>query len=76
MIAALCNFLTSVLNLLPDSWVHGVVADLEQVDSFLGVLNFFIPFDACTIIFSIWCVSMVAYFGYSLISTKVFKFIA
>lgn len=73
MIAKICKILSSLLSLLPDSWVQGVVNDLEQADSFLGFLNFFIPFDICAPIFQVWLVSMAAYLVYQVASDKLWK---
>lgn len=72
--AGIARILVNLLDILPDSFVQSAIDSLDRVDSFMGFLNFFIPFDLCVVIFQTWSIGMVAYFGYSIFSSKLFKF--
>lgn len=72
-IGKICEILASLLSLLPDSFVQGIVDDLESVDTFLGFLNFFIPFDICAAIFQAWLLAMTAYLVYNVLSDKLWR---
>lgn len=73
MIGLICKALSSLLSILPNSWVQDVVNKLDRMDAFLGFLNFFIPFDVCAGIFQIWLGALVAFLLYTVAADKLWK---
>lgn len=70
MIKNIAYVLMSLLNILPNSPFITMTNTLEKYE-FLGMLNWFIPFDVCASFMAIWCLCMVSYIGYEVVKDRI-----
>lgn len=70
MIQNLAYVLMSLLNILPTSPFISMTNTLEKYE-FLGMLNWFIPFDICASFLAMWCLCMVSYIGYEVVKGRI-----
>ena len=79
MISALFSILDSLisflLNLLPDSFIASALEeaapDIEAIMNVVGYINYFIPLDTMSVIFSVWSVSMLTLWVYYSIKNRI-----
>ncbi len=75
MAAILYEIIAWIFNILPDSPFQSVVDDVVYKVDFLPQLNWFVPFDTCSVIFAAWLNCVLVYYVFVLVKKIVMDYL-
>lgn len=72
MIALIKSALLALYGMLPGSPIKAALESISFDGTFLSYLNWFVPFDTCTTITTVWIGCILAYYVFSIVKDVIF----